>query len=190
MLCLEHCQNVAALIPASYLHSGLFRKRLTTYILLHDRIFTDTENPVCLALFENRENEKVNIFYDNHCIGTLGSLSNKLPQIKNDKRAKFNDPRGKLGFISFDNTKKTNIKFCWADEIKDYVIKTSSRFITRISGDFGDLENLVLQLNRAIKAFRDDTDDVFLTPFKGLRSDGRYRRRMNFNLARRFINAA
>ncbi len=189
-LCLNHCGYVAALVPASYLQSGLFRDRLQTYILLHDTIFSDTENPVCLSLFGNKPTGRVNIYYDGDDIGTLASLLKKLPTPKRDKRVRFNDPKGGLGFISFDNTREPSIRFCHAVEIRDYTIKVSSRFITRISGDFGASTRLIGKLNRAIKTFRHDTQDVFLTPFKGIRDDGRYRRRMEYMLARRFINAA
>jgi len=86
-----------------------------------------------------------------------------------------------------------SIHFCNADELRDYEIKHSSRFITRISGAFGDAHEvkiLIARLNRAIDDFRYHTRDVFLTPFKGIRGDGAYRRRMKFSMARRFINAA
>ncbi|MBC6413759.1 MAG: hypothetical protein GDA45_02330 [Chromatiales bacterium] len=188
-LCLHNCRYVAALIPASYLQSGLFRERLHSYILLHKTIFNDTENPVCLALFDNKTNGKVWIYADDCCIGTLNALESSLPEPKRDKKIRFNDPNGQLGFISFDNTREPSIRFCRSAEIKDYQIKHSSRFITRIGGEFKNLSALIKKLNRKITSFREDTEDIFLTPFKGIRSDGRYRRRMDFNLARRFINS-
>ena len=189
-LCLQHCEYVAALIPASYLQSRLFRDRLQTYILLHDTIFNDTKNPVCLSLFGGKPTGRVDIYHDADYIGTLASLGANLPQQKSDRRVKFNDPEGDLGFISFDNTKRPSIHFCAAEEVEDYSIKVSSRFITRIGGDFGSLPELISQLNEQISAFRRETRDVFLTPFKGMREDGVYRRRMDYTLARRFINAA
>ena len=189
-LCLNNCKHVAVLIPASYLQSGLFRKRLSSYILLHDTIFSDTENPVCLALFNAETSNDVLIYYGNNHIGMLNTLEEQLPRPKRDRRVRFNDPNGELGFISFDNIKEPGIRFCNAEDIKNYQIKHSSRFITRISGDFGsNLSILIEKLNMAIESFRDETEDIFLTPFKGVRKDGRYRRRMDFNLARKFINS-
>lgn len=189
-LCLKHCKYVAALIPASYLQSGLFRDRLKSYILLHSTLFTDTENPVCLSLFTGEYSERIDIYYDNTFVGTLNQLRGMLPDAQCDKKVRFNDPAGKLGFISFDNTKEPSIKFCCVNEIKDYPIKVSSRFITRISGDFDNITTLIKKLNKNIQKFRNDTKDIFLTPFKGMREDGQYRRRMEFSLARRFINAS
>ena len=188
-LCLEHCEYVGVLIPASFLQTKLFRERLDKYILLHKNLFMDTENPTCLALFTPKENKRVDLYYDNDHLGTLSQLEKILPKARNDKEVRFNDPKGNLGFISFDNTEKPTIRFCEVDEIKDYPIKVSSRFITRISGDFNNVSKMIKKLNRQINQFRDDTKDIFLTPFKGLRKDGHYRRRMEFVLARNFINA-
>ena len=70
-LCLENCTNVAALIPATFLQSRLFTNRLQSVIFLHDKgMFTDTENPVCLALFKESSKD-VKIFFDGLYVGKL-----------------------------------------------------------------------------------------------------------------------
>ncbi|MDD9842257.1 MAG: hypothetical protein OXU76_06355 [Alphaproteobacteria bacterium] len=188
-LCLHHCPYVAALLPASYLQSGLFRERLQTYILLHKIIFDDTENPVCLALFGENATKDVMIYYDNDYIGGLNQLEKNTPKTQAGSKIRFNDPAGALGFISFDNTKGPSIRFCDVKEIEAYPIKVSSRFITRISGEFGNVTKLIKTLNKQLGVYRDKTKDVFLTPFKGIREDGAYRRRMEFHLARELIHA-
>ena len=187
-LCLENCDSVGAIIPASYLQSGLFRERLSSYTLLHKVLFTDTENPVCMALFNKTKTPITNLYYDEKFLGTLDQLEKTKPLPKSDKGTRFNDPKGQLGFISFDNTKKPSIRFCEVEEIQNHPIKISSRFITRISGDFGKVSKLIPKLNKKINCFRKDSQDIFLTPFKGMRKDGQYRRRMEFSLARDFIN--
>ena len=188
-LCLTHCEYVAALIPASYLQSGLFQERLSTYILLHNLIFNETKNPVCLALFTGTKLRPTQVFYDNEFIGELDALRAYVPRATTDRKVRFNDAKGSLGFISFDNTRERSIRFCDVDEIATYEIKESSRFITRISGDFEGIPNVLGQLNVLLTKFRDDTKDLFLTPFKGIRDDGQYRRRMFFSQARNLINA-
>ena len=188
-LCLNRCRFVAALIPASFLQSGLFRDRLSTYILLHNPIFIETDNPVCLALFANTPTRTTQVYYDDVYVGELKDLESKRPKAKKKRSLRFNDPEGQLGFISFDNTKERSIRFCEVAEIEGYEIKHSSRFITRISGDFVGVPNLIEHLNCLLAKFRDDTKDLFLTPFKGVREDGQYRRRMFFSQARTLINA-
>ena len=126
-LCLDNCAYVGALIPASFLQSGLFRDRLETYILLQNVMFNDTENPVCLALFgkqtKNGEPKKdINIYYDDKEIGLLGELETYLPKPLLKQDLTFNDPKGRLGFISFDNTKEASIRFCKPEEIENYTI--------------------------------------------------------------------
>lgn len=190
-LCLENCEYVAALVPASFLQSGLFRDRLSTYILLHeDGIFNDTENPVCLSLFTKAPgSNSTEVYYDNQFIGRLKDLESRVPTERTNKRVRFNDPSGDLGFISFDNTREPSIRFCEVKEIDSYPIKVSSRFITRISGEFSNVPSLIDRLNEQLAEFRKNTKDLLLTPFKGIRDDGFYRRRMSFALARKLINS-
>lgn len=188
-LCLQHCSYVATLIPASYLQSEMFRQRLSTYILLHDKsIFKDTQNPVCLALFDKEPVKDTSIYYDNQFIGKLGALESHIPPQHIGRVVKFNDPLGNLGLVTFDCTSEPSIKFCTVDEIKHHPIKVSSRFFVRITCDVEDVSLAISNLNERIEMFRKDTSDLFLTPFKGLRKDGLYRRRMSFEMARRFIH--
>lgn len=189
-LCLENTTHVGALIPATFLQSRLFLDRLESVIFLHDPgMFTDTENPVCLALFSGQKQKNVDIFFDSEFVGSLSELSKRLPANKNRGREiVFNDPAGQLGFIAFDNTRGPSIRFCHGEELNSYSISHSSRMITRIGGDFSNISTLIRVLNEELSEFRGATKDVFLTPFKGLRKDGMYRRRMEYSLARDFIS--
>lgn len=189
-LCLQNCDYVAALIPATFLQSGEFRKRLETVIFLHDQqMFTDTDNPVCLALFSPRLTAGIEIFDDETRIGLLHELEKALPKKAHDIELVFNHPSGTLGFVAFDNTRSPSIRFCTGAELEQYDIGFSTRMITRIHGDVGHVPTTVDTLNQRIAEFRDQTGDIFLTPFKGLRKDGKYRRRMDYRLARKFIEA-
>lgn len=42
-------------------------------------------------------------------------------------------------------------------------------------------------LNDKFNKFRVDTQDVFLTPFKGLRRDGKHRRRLDHYMTRKIL---
>jgi uncharacterized protein YchJ len=185
-LCLKNCKNVAAIIPASFLNSQLFRNRLSHYILLNTKMFNDTEHPVCLALFNKTSNE-VKVYEDKKYLGLLSEFKRKVPQNKNNIEMKFNSPTGKLGLIAIDNTIEPSIKFVKGDIIDAKRISVSSRSITKITIDY-DIEVLIKKLNRALTEFRNDTYDLFLTPFKGLRKDNKYRRRLDYAMARNLIS--
>ena len=182
-LALNNCENVGFIIPATFLQSGLFRDRLQSVVFLNNIMFNDTENPVCLALFTKHSNDTA-IYYDDKCAGMLKNLEKYVPNEPVDSTIRFNDKNGKLGLIGIDNTKEPSIKFCKGSKIHQEV-KTSSRSITRINLDMTNKE--INDLNDNFNKFRDDTQDVFLTPFKGLRSDGKYRRRLDYYMARKIL---
>lgn len=189
-LALAHCENVAFLVPASFLHSGLFRRRLRAVAFLHRQAFDDTENPACLALFHAGAARRTSVWHDDELVGDMGALEKMLPPYSRATAAalRFNDPGGSLGLACVDDTHGPTIRFCHGRDLPHEIL-CSSRSITRISGLGSINDALIARLNEGLARFRRDTRDVFLTPFKGLRGDGVYRRRLDFRLARRLIAA-
>ncbi len=197
-LCLGRCDYVAALLPASFLQSGLFLDRLNYYILLHWRPFGDTESPVCLALFNPaRHDSGVRIYHDDDYIGQLDELERRqevyFPASTTPAsttrlgEVEFNDPEGRLGFVATDGVSRAGIRFCRGDEVAAKRVLPSSRHITRIGGDVPGDERSICYLNACVDKMRSSTRDALLTPFMGLRLDGRYRRRMDFGLVKRLL---
>ena len=188
-LALENCKYAAFIIPATFLRSRLFRTRLSSFVLLERQMFTDTDNPVCLALFTPRP-KKTEIWADNKRLGYLDDLEakyNQNMQTVTDKYIRFNVPGGKLGLMAVDNTKEASIRFCMASEIAHRTVKHTDRSISRIDPGVRVTKSMVDELNHTLQKFREDTRDVFLAPFKGLRADKRYRRRLDFATARGLI---
>ena len=193
-LCVKNCNYVAAIIPATFLRSGELRNNskanLETIVFLHDQngqsMFLDTENPVCLALFSPEKN-RISIFNDNEHVGFLDELEMKLPEKAHHISLTFNHPNGNLGFIAIDNNHQPSIRFVKGEELAAYEMKFTSRMITRIDCQIKNIDKLIQSLNEDLANFRNETKDVFLTPFKGLRKDGAYRRRMDYSLAKDFI---
>ena len=177
---------VAAIVPASYLSSKLFFDRLSSFVFLNDKdMFSDTENPVGLALFSSKS-QKIDIYQDDTRIGEYHELLQYVPDPKPVLKLKFNSTEGELGLVGIDDTYGPSIHFCRGEELKHYSICHSSRSITRISGL--EVSALLLRaLNEQLACFREATQDIFLTPFKGLRKDGKYRRRIDYRLARKLI---
>ena len=71
-------------------------------------------------------------------------------------------------------------------------IKVSSRAFTRISGLPEDVnrDNFIDKCNSLLQEYRNNTQDVFLTSFKRVRKDGKYRRRLDFKTIRIILNKA
>ena len=201
--CLTHCEWVAAIIPEAFIRTGLFLERLCDFISLVPQkqdetnyppdkagrggsvMFEDTEHPVGLALFAPDTTSDVRIWRNNQFLGTMCELRRHLPQPSSNRDIVFNDPQGNLGLIAIDNTVSASIRFCPAEELKDYPIRVHCRSITKIGVPWRvDIE----MLNACLTTIREKTHDVFLTAFKGIRRDGHYRRRLDWALARAIID--
>lgn len=184
-IALEHTEYVGALLPASFIQSKIFHDRLERIIFLNRPLFTHTESPVCLALFTGKKTKDFEVYDDDSPIGTYTNLQKYLPPTSK-LGIRFNIPDGELGFIAIDNHREPSISFCYGDELSAYKIRQSSRSITRIGG-VRTTASLIQALNTYIASLREKTRDIFLTTFKGLRKDGKYRRRMDYQLTRDII---
>lgn len=192
---LNNLEYVAAIIPESFITQCEFKDRLFGVVSLNTKMFDDTETPVCLALFTPNSNEDYKIYIGDELIGSyiglkeeqdLFSISEGSEYIK----WKFNDPYGQIGINAVDNTKGQSIEFIRGEDVSGEV-KVSSRAITRVSGVNFDEYELVKFLdicNNILLEYRDKTQDVFMTSFKGLRDDDKYRRRLSFSEARVLLN--
>lgn len=201
-LALNNCDYVAAIIPESFITAGLFHERLETVISLTCKMFSDTDCPVCLALFsplkakvENTGLDENNFYIysgSNYKIGTYADLQKFFPVSTEKNSWKFNDPYGNIGIKCVDSNIKRSIQFIPGDEIDSKDIKISSRAFTRISGlpDGIKLDKFLKKCNKILGEYRDNTYDAFLTSFKGLRKDGLFRRRLDFKTARMIMDAA
>ena len=187
---LEHCDYVAAIIPESFVTSGLFINRLFGIISINECIFDDTDCPVCLALFT--PSKAVKYYVGKDYIGNITTLKkfNLEEYLTGEIKWVFNDPNGKIGVKCVDNQIGDNIYFHHGEDIPSEDIKVSSRSFTRIGGLSNeiDVDEFIRQCNIILNEYRDKTHDVFLTSFKGLRKDGKYRRRIDFKTLRCIMN--
>ena len=187
--CLENCDWVAALVPESFLRVGLFRARLRDFVSLTRSMFSDTAHPVGLAMFGPNEIEDAVVWSGPKKIGWLTALESFRPNpIPSGCPIRFNDPDGNVGLIALDNTKSASIRFCDPAELGDYTVRESCRSITRMAVGQDKIE--INKWNKVLREFRSLTCDVAITPFRGLREDGMYRRRCDWSLARGIIHNA
>jgi hypothetical protein len=206
---LDGVPYAAVIIPESFLTQSRFHDRLYAVVSLKESHFNDTEHPVCLALFvpkESAKNENFEIWSENEKIGswkTLQDESKKFNAIESDKEnvsISFNSKGGQIGLWACDNLSEESIKFVSGDLIKDKDVKISSRAISKISIEIknglpksltkDELSKVIEYANATLKDYRNKTQDVFLTAFKGLRKDLKYRRRIDFKTAKSILYVA
>ena len=186
-LMLDNCQYVAAIVPDSYVQSGLFTDRLYGVISIQKKVFADTDYPVCIAMFSPNVSDNYNIWSGDSFIGTYKELSEFNLSEYNDSRWVFNDSEGCIGVVCADG-KRSRIRFVKGESIYAE-IKESSRFLIRVSGlpNNIDIDDFVLRCNSTLEQYRYHTKDVFLNSFKGLRNDGSYRKRIPFSIIRSIL---
>ena len=186
--CLVHCPWVAALVPESFIRAHLFQDRLQTFISLTSRMFKDTGHPVGLALFEPTSIKHTHVWSGHRKVGNLSELQELRPlPAPNGPLVRFNDPDGNVGLIALDNTQTASIRFCDIDELASYQVKKTGRHITKLLVD-GRIQ--IKEWNHILEEFREATHDVLMTCYKGIRKDGRYRRRCDWGLARGIVHHA
>jgi len=188
---LSECDFVAMIIPESFITSGLFLERLESVISLPEQMFTDTEMPVCLALWGPNQVKGTELWRQTEFLGPIADLLDEGPPSGCSSRISFNRTDGNLGLRAIDNSRGPSIAFCEADEIPIHHVKPSARLLTRIQVERTDqIPEIIKEANLRLESWRQKTQDLQLTAFKGLRKDGRFRRRLDYANARRFLSEA
>jgi hypothetical protein len=174
------------IIPESFITSGYFQDRLSSFISLPFQMFSDTEMPTCLALWNPiSTGQDFQVWRGNTLIGNYAKLSRSFSERPCVERIKFNMLNGQIGLKAIDNTIGPSITFCHPSEIDPDKIKVSARLVSRIHIDNLTMNQELIDLsNRRLETWRQTTQDVLLTAFKGIRKDGQFRRRLDFANAR------
>lgn len=203
---------VAAIIPESFFTQNLFHERLYAIISLTDKIFNDTNCPVCLTLFIptnkkkklNLEKNDFNIYEGEKFLGkfndfityynNLVDYGKNIICYNNISNWSFNEPNGEISLFGIDNTYEESIFFDIGEKIENTKIKNTSRGITKIKNDYVtdrvNRDKIIELSNNILKDFREKTCDIFLTCFRGLRKDKKYRRRLDFKIAKAILTKA
>lgn len=185
------------IVPETFINSNFPKNRLVSITIIEEQLFHDTENPICVICFNNKNKlyNDIFIYKNDKKIGRLGFFE-KMRKVPHNKiPIRFNDPKGNIALRAVDNTNVENpIRFMKIEEI-DYdlkKIKHSSRLITLIKIDIKESQKnqFIKKCNDIIKEFRESTDDVLLSPFKGNKKSGQRRRRLDYKTARAVLEEA
>lgn len=190
--CLDNLDYLAVIIPESFITNPHFKNRLFAVISLTEKkIFKSTEQPVCLALFVKEEQKDFLIYRNNSLLGSSKGFNQKelsfTKSVKSVYEVSFHKISGQVGFIATDSTSALKkIRMVQPSVIPDSEVNNSARLRLRILilKDNKPIKVSVLfikKFNIYLESYREETKDVFLTSFKGLRDDGLYRRRMAFS---------
>lgn len=189
---------VVAIIPETFIASGLFREHLERVVVLEtSNPFVATETPVCVACFDPAVTATaIRCYKDNRFIGLLGQLEAGAELLTSEfsrRQVTFNVAKGMLALKAVDGTRADDrIRFLkGADFGYDTgMIKVSSRLMTRIHVEGLNpqaLDALIVGANAELERIRESTQDMVLSPFKGNNKSGIRRRRLDYRLARLII---
>jgi len=177
-LMLENCDYVSAIIPSTYYGTKMFRNRLLAWDKLDYKLFSDTDSPVGVAYFVPYETE--------HKIYVNGEEIEKVESNKGSTKIKFNVSYGNYIFSAIDKTSVENINIRPLDNNfnRDKFLKHTSRNYSLFYSE-NDLDCKLI--NKNITEWRNKTKDFYLTNFKSLMKNGKYRKRMSFEFLKSFI---
>ena len=189
---LQNFDYGACIVPESFITQNIFHYRIYAIISLTTEMFNDTECPSCLVLFMPNHHSSFGVFRMDKFIGKFSDLQKCIMTPEKNVEMTFNDPNGEIGLIGIDDTTGPTIRFVRGSEIEPSSIKNTSRSITRISVDLGAIssEDVIDLCNVILQKERTDTEDVFYTAFKGMRTDRKFRRRLDFKNVKRIISYA
>jgi hypothetical protein len=182
--CLEHCRWVAVIIPSTYIGLSQFKDRCIAIDKIDRVAFSDTQNPVCVAYFTQRETPTILTYVNGRRVYTNG---HNTPTNTNTN-IKFNVSDGNYVLTGIDS-RKTNISI--SSDVgnfdRDKYLKGTSRNYVLFSADNLDVD----RVNEYIKQWREETGDYYLSAFKSPVGDNEYyRKRISFNQLKWIINNA
>lgn len=193
---LDSSEKSVVIIPESFLQTGLFCERLHSLTVIEDNPFIDTECPVCVACFDDREKDanEVAIFKNNEFLFTMDELNRMRKKPKNTLPLTFNDKEGQVGIRCIDGVQvNNNICYSKPDKLNYDLNKicTSSRSITVVGVETDkSIEKLISTANDILYDYREKTKDLLLCAFKGNQTDNSRRRRLDFATARAIMEEA
>jgi hypothetical protein len=196
--CREACPYVVAIVPETIINSAYPRDNIVSVTVLEESPFRDTDCPVCVVCIDTTVEPPAGpaVYVGEKFLGRLTDLEEKRLHPENSLRINFNVKSGRIALRAVDLTNPARpVRFMRRHEL-DYPserIKVSSRLVTFVeipSVPDGELDRIIRAANRLLVAFRADTADVLLSPFKGNTADGRRRRRLDYYTARAILERA
>lgn len=185
------------IVPETFINSKFPKNRLVSITIIEEQLFSDTENPVCVICFDNKNKPygHIEIYKNDKLLGSLGYFEKMRKVPHKNVYMKFNSPTGQIALRAVDTTDpRKPISFMRPEKI-DYDltdIKHSSRLITviELKAKNDAIDKIIEYSNDRLFDFRKKTYDVLLSPFKGNKKNGKRRRRLDYLTARAILEGA
>lgn len=194
--CLENDFGIM-IIPETFINSKFIKQRLVSITIIEEQLFNDTENPVCVICFDNKNKsyEQIKVYKNDKLLGNLDFFERMRKVPNKNTYIKFNSPSGQIALRAVDTTRPDKpISFMKPEEINYDLanIKHSSRLITliEIKANSETVNKVIGYSNEMLSDFRRKTFDVLLSPFKGNKVNGERRRRLDYLTARAILENA
>ena len=192
--CLGSYDHVVAIIPETFIHSTYPKDRCHSIVILEENPFEDTTFPVCVTCWVPISGQDPEIYLGVERVMRFSEMIRMKGSVARSNRVLFNCPQGNVGLKAVDGVNALDrIRFLPADEF-DYPrssIKASSRLMTYVNIPELDTEQRVAQFcgraNQILEMYREMSDGIILSGFKGNNKDGKRRRRLDYKLARKVI---
>lgn len=185
------------IIPETFINSKFPKNRMVSITIIEDQLFNDTENPICVICFDNKNKtyDQIDVYKNDEWIGKLGYFEKMRRVPHKNIYMKFNVSTGQIALRAVDTTNPQKpISFMRPKEINYDLnnIKHSSRLITviEVKADNEVIDKIIDYSNKLLLDFRKKTNDVLLSPFKGNKKNGERRRRIDYMTARAFLEDA
>ena len=192
--CLESFDYIVAIIPETFLHSSYPKERCAYISILEENPFEDTTFPVCVTCWVPESGQDTLIFLNDEEVMRFSEMVAMKGDVSRSKRVVFNDPNGNVGLRAVDGT-KTGDRICFVPATEfDYPrssIKVSSRLMTYLDipelSTEKDIADFCTRANTVLESYRERSQDILLSGFKGNNKEGKRRRRLDYRLGRKIV---
>ena len=192
--CLESFDYIVAIIPETFLHSSYPKHRCAYICILEENPFEDTTFPVCVTCWVPEKNQDSLIFLNDNEVMRYSEMVQMKGNVSRSKKVVFNEPNGNVGLRAVDGTKaEDRICFLPATEF-DYPrssIKISSRLMTYLEipelKTDKEVADFCTRANAILESYRERSQDISLSGFKGNNKQGKRRKRLDYRLGRKIV---
>ncbi len=80
------------IVPETFINSSFPKYRLSSITIIENLMFNDTENPICIICFDNKNKtyDQIKVYKNEQYIGDLGAFEKMRKKPHNNIGIKFN----------------------------------------------------------------------------------------------------